>query len=712
MKEKNADSRYYVSGICCASEEVLLRKKLDALVGEGSYRYHVLTGELVIDKGVEEARLRSVITRAGFGIRNSRDNQDGDSLWARHGDAIVVAGAAVLALSGIIAQEMTGTSLLSRGMLLVSIVVGGWNVFPKAWRALRSGALDMNVLMTAAVGGALAIDEWAEGAAVIVLFGLSLALESYSIARTRRAVESLMESAPSETTVVRSGRRIVVPSAEVQPGEIVLLLPGERIALDGEVVEGSSEVNQAAITGESLPVLKGPGTEVYAGSLNQRGSLHVRVTRRFEGTLLSRMIHLVERSEEKRAPVQMFLERFAAVYTPAVFVLSVLTALVPPLIFSEPFADWFYRSLVLLVIACPCALVISTPVTIVSAITSAARRGVLIKGGLQLEKLSRTRVIAFDKTGTLTEGRPAVTDIIPFDGTKPEFLLTVAAALEDRSEHPVAAAVLVAADRAEVPFRQLSVEGFESFPGLGVRGVVNGERCFAGNLEFTRRHGAVSEVFEDRLAKLSAQGKTGLVVGGAAGPLGIIGVRDTPRSGGKEALARLRLSGIDQMALFSGDRVETVHALGEELNVNQVQGEMLPEAKVHAISNLQNEYGPVAMVGDGVNDAPAMAAATVGIAMGVSGADTTLETADVVLLSDDLNKLPMIFQLSRKAMNVVRQNIAIALAVKGVFLVLSMTGYATLWMAILADDGAALAVILNGLRLLIPEEGGDQLPVR
>lgn len=703
MKENASASRYYVSGICCASEEALLRKKLNSLVGEGRYRYHPMTGELVVEKRVEEEALRRVMTRAGFGIRNSRDTKDKRSFWERQREAILVACAALLAIGGIVAQEAAVPLLLARGALLGSIIVGGWNVFPKAWSAIRSGVLDMNVLMTVAVGGALAIDEWAEGAAVIVLFGLSLALESYSVARTRRAVESLMQSAPSETTVVRSGVKVVVPSEEVQQGDVVLLFPGERIALDGRVVAGSSEVDQAAITGESIPVLKESGAEVYAGSLNQRGSLEVEVTRRFEETLLARMIHLVERSEEKRAPVQLFLERFAAVYTPAVFTLSVLTALVPPLIFAEPFGVWFYRSLVLLVIACPCALVISTPVTIVSAITSAARKGVLIKGGLQLEMLSRTAAIAFDKTGTLTEGKPAVADVIPLHGTDPGRLLATAAALEERSEHPLAAAVLAAADRAEVEFRRVPVEQFQSVPGRGVRGVVNGEPCFVGNVRFARENGAVSDTLENDLRHLSSQGKTGIVVGGPTGPLGIIAMRDSVRAGAKDALKRLTMDGINQMAVLSGDRAETVRTLGEDLNVSHVQGDLLPEAKVAAIDNLRDTYGFVAMVGDGVNDAPAMAAASVGIAMGVSGADTTLERADVVLLSDDLNKLPMVFRLSRKAMRVVRQNIAIALVVKGVFLALSITGYATLWMAILADDGAALAVILNGLRLLIPE---------
>jgi Cd2+/Zn2+-exporting ATPase len=509
-----------------------------------------------------------------------------------------------------------------------------------------------------------------------------------------------MEAAPSETTVIRNGEEITVPSREVGPNEITVIRPGERIALDGIVTEGYSTVIQAAITGESTPMHAVPGSQVYAGSLNERGSLRIRVTNVFEDTILSRIIHLVEEAQQKRAPVQTFVERFARVYTPAVFTLAFLIAVVPPLLLQLSFEEWFYRGLVLLVIACPCALVISTPVTIVSAITHAARRGVLIKGGLHLEMVSKLRSLAFDKTGTLTKGKPNVTDVVPLNSFSREKTLQFAAALEYHSEHHLATAILTEAEKLSIPYETIRVENFESIPGMGIQATIDGRRYYLGNHRFCEERGYCSPTVEQQLEVFAREGKTGVVLGIEHEPIALIALSDTARTEGRATIASLRQSGIEHLVLLSGDNEAAARSLATDVGLTEWAAAQLPEQKLEAVENLKRRYGVVGMVGDGVNDAPALAAASVGIAMGVSGTDAALESADVVLMSDDIAKIPLVVSLSRRAMAIVKQNIALALLTKGLFLALSISGNATLWMAVLADDGAALAVILNGLRLL------------
>jgi Cd2+/Zn2+-exporting ATPase len=701
-----AREHYYVSGICCSTEESILRKKLDALVGPTNYTFNPLTGELVVRTSPGSEAVKEEIARSGFGIRESRGIVEEESGWMLSRERTLIVVAVILAGSGIVAEHSFAAPVLSRWLLGVAIVAGGWNVFRKAWHSLRSLSLDMNFLMTAAVIGAVAIDKWAEGAAVVILFGLSLVLESMSIRRTRQAVRSLMATAPPETTVIRDGKEHVVPSSAVGPGETILIRPGERIPLDGRVVAGKSTVNQAAITGESVAVGKEEGTEVFAGSLNERGSLRLEVTRGADDTLLARIVHLVEEAQQKKAPSQMFVERFARLYTPVVVVLASLTAIIPPIFFQASFDEWFYRSLVLLVIACPCALVISTPVTIVSAITRGARMGILIKGGRQLETLSKVSAIAFDKTGTLTQGSPRVTDVVPLNSLDRREALRLAAALEYHSEHHLASAVLAEAGMLSIPYGEVSVTHFESIPGRGVQGSIGGRRYYLGNHEFCEEKGFCSPKVEAALDTLAQQGKTGIVFGSDDEAFAVIGIRDVARSESAATVGKLRQAGIRHMALLSGDRPEAVGRLAEEVGLAHTHAAQLPGQKLQVIERMKQQYGSVAMVGDGINDAPALAAASVGIAMGVSGTDTALENADVVLMTDDLGKIPALIALSRKAMSVVKQNIGIALSLKAIFLGLSASGLATLWMAVLADDGAALIVILNGLRLLTfnPEE--------
>jgi Zn2+/Cd2+-exporting ATPase len=693
-------TRYLVSGVCCSTEEAVLRKRLDASLGAEGYEFNLLTLELRVNSTIAEQRVLKEIRRAGFDARSMNRALVEGSFWTRHRDGIITAAAAALTAAGILLEWLGNGRTAWRALLLLAIALGGRKIFLKAWAAVRTRALDMNVLMSIAVLGALAIDRWGEAAAVIVLFSFALMLETYSTSRTRKAVRSLLALSPAQCSVLRGGLEITLPAASVEQDEILLIRPGDRIPLDGVVVEGSSAVNQAAISGESGPAPKDPGSAVYAGSLNGFGQFKIRVTRRFEDTALAQIVHLIEESQQQRAPVQTLVDRFAKVYTPAVLAIAALVAVLPPLLLGQPAQTWFYRSLVLLVIACPCALVISTPVTLVSALTNAARRGILVKGGKHIESLNITHTMAIDKTGTLTEGRPRVTDLIPLDSLPREQVLKVVAAMEYHSEHHLAGALMAEAAKAGIDYMHLPVEDFEALPGRGIRASVNGVTYYLGNRRLGLDNGFWSPAVEQLQDRLVGEGKTAIVLGREGEALAMLAVRDTARSHSREAIAALQASGIRHLVMLSGDHESAARRVAEELGIEHASAGLLPEQKVAAVMELRKRYGNVVMVGDGINDAPALAAASTGIAMGIAGTDVSLEIADVVLMSDDLGRLPHLFLLSRKAMTIVRQNIALALGLKLAFLALSIAGVSTLWMALLADDGAAIAVIANGLRLL------------
>jgi Cd2+/Zn2+-exporting ATPase len=692
---------YLISGVCCSTEEAVLRRSLDRGLGKKRYHYNPTTCELHVPADVEHVRVLEQVRRAGFGARRSRDFAPEGTGWVRHRDAVVAGTAALLTAAGILLGHLGVPAEVLRALLLGAILLGGWKIAIKAFKALRSGTLDMNVLMSVAVLGALAIDRWAEGATVIVLFSVALMLETYSAARTRRAIRSMLQARPDQASVLTDEGEHPLPARQVVPGTRVRIRPGERIPVDGEVIEGVSSVDEAPITGESSPAEKSPGDQVFAGSINAWGSLEVRSTRAFEDTTLARIVHLIEAADRARAPVQQFVDRFARIYTPAVLALAAAVALLPPLVMGHPFGEWIYRGLVLLVIACPCALVISTPVSIVSALTNAARRGILIKGGVYLESLSRLRAVAFDKTGTLTEGRPRLTDIVVLDTMAEAELLRHVAALEEHSEHHLAGAVLREAALRNLQYGDLALESFEAMPGHGVRARINGAVFQVGSPRaFTGRPSLMSPEARAALRRLEEEGKSTLVVARQETVLGILAARDTVRERSRAVVEGLHRIGIVETVLLSGDRSASTARAAEETAVHSHRGELLPEEKVAEVEDLKRRHGVVAMVGDGVNDAPALAAASVGIAMGGSGTDTAMHTADVVLMGDAIERLPHLILVSRKAMAVIRQNIGLALGLKLLFLVLSLTGQATLWMAVLADDGAALAVILNGLRLL------------
>ena len=587
-------------------------------------------------------------------------------------------------------------------LFLASAAVGGWNFFPKGLRAARNLSLDMNFLMTVAILGATAIGELTEAASIAFLFSIAEVLEEYSVDRARGSIEALMELAPETAVVLRGGEEVTVAADEVRPGETVVVRPGVRVPADGVVVEGVSDVDQSPITGESMPVGKEEGDEVFAGTLNTGGWLRVRVERAAGETTFAKIVRLVEEAEARKAPSERFVEVFARYYTPAVTAAAVLLMVVPPLLLGAPFAVWFVRGLTLLVIACPCALVISTPVAVVSGVTAAARNGVLIKGGAHLEAMGRTRVVAFDKTGTLTRGEPEVTDVLALEGSgvDGEGVLALAAALEQRSEHPIGAAIVRAAAERGLMAGPRRVSGFEAMGGRGVRGLVDGAEHRVGLPELFERVAGDGAEGREALERLRSEGKTAVLVGRPGRVLGVIALADRPRPEAAEAVRRREAAGVRRTVMLTGDSRRTAEAIAAELGIDEVHAELLPEAKVERIRRLEEEHGPIAMVGDGVNDAPALAAAEVGVAMGVAGSDTALEAADVALMGDDLGRLEYLWTLSHRARGVVRQNIAVALVLKVALAVGVPFGAVSLVTAVLVGDmGASLAVIANALRL-------------
>ena len=589
---------------------------------------------------------------------------------------------------------------LSGLLFLAAAMAGAWNFVPKAWGALRAGVLDMHVLMALAVVGAAAIGEYMEAGAIAFLFSFAELLEGFAVERANASVRALMKLSPEVATVVRDGREVQVPADDVEPGEVVLVRPGERVPVDGTIVEGTSALNESAITGEALPVDRGPGESVYAGSIAHEGFLRIRSDRGASSSTISRMIRLVEEAERRRAPSERFVESFARVYTPAVTVAAALVILVPVLLFGGDFETWLLRGLTLLVIACPCALVISTPVSVVSAVTSAARNGVLIKGGESLERMGEVSVMAFDKSGTLTHGRAELAGMHVFENGPPGEALAIAAAAESRSEHPLAKAIVRAGRNAGLDFESRVVEGFEAVPGWGVRATVDG-------VPYAVKRAVQSDDLpaDAPLEAMRNEGQTVVLLGrevasGRTRPVALLALEDGPRSRLPELTEELRASGIDRIVVLSGDHEAAVRVVGEAAGVDEVRGGLEPAEKVSAVRDLEESFGAVAMVGDGVNDAPALAAASVGIALGAAASDAALETADVALMGDDLGRLPYLVNLARKSRRVIRQNIVAAIVLKTILAIGVPLGFVSLIVAVLVGDmGASLAVTANALRL-------------
>jgi Zn2+/Cd2+-exporting ATPase len=690
---------YLIHDLCCATEEQLIRKRLQRQPGIHGLEFNIISHKLTVQHSCSEESITKQLRDIGLpGINESAQPRTPGKAYGR----LLIwtgisAGLFVLALASMLLSFPTFVPPL---IFMASMAAGGWHIASKTWKAVRSFSLEMNALMTVAAIGAVALGQYAEGAAVILLFSVSLLLESMSIESTRQAIRSLMKLSPASAAVIRNGTESTVPLETIRVGEIVVVRPGERVPFDGTVSRGSSSVDEAPITGEPFPASKGPGDTVYAGSFNQLGALHITVSRVSADSTIARIIHVVEEAQTKKAPVQTMVEKFARVYTPAVFAFALAVAFVPPVVFGASFSDWCYRSLVLIVMACPCALVISTPVTLACAMTNAARNGILIKGGKHLEILAGVRAVAFDKTGTLTLGRPTVTDIVALHSLSSAEILRVAAAAEVHSEHHLADALLRNAQETGIRLTDLVTEDFTAITGKGVRTRLNGTTYVIGNHSLMEELGVCSPEVERELFALERMGKTVVVLADATRVLGLIAIADEIRSESKRAVHELHSAGIQHVALLTGDNERSASLLAGQLNVDSVQSGLLPEDKLAAIESMRKRYGATAMVGDGINDTPALAAADVGIAMGGIGSDVALETGNVILMSDNISRIVHGILLGKKALRIINQNVVLALLTKGVFLALGLFGWTSLWLAILADDGATLLVILNGLRAL------------
>ncbi|GAK12456.1 lead, cadmium, zinc and mercury transporting ATPase [Geomicrobium sp. JCM 19039] len=611
--------------------------------------------------------------------------------------------ASVLFFIGLINQTSFGEEhALSYSFFLLSMAVGGYSLFKTGLQNLTRLQFDMKTLMTVAVIGAIIIGEWTEGAIVVLLFAISEQLERFSMDKARQSIRSLMSIAPKKATILCQGKEMMLSVKDIEIGDILVVKPGEKLAMDGEVLRGHSSINQSAITGESIPVEKTTGDTVFAGTLNTEGYLEVKVTKRVKDTTLAKIIHLVEEAQAERAPTQSFIDRFAKYYTPAIMVVAGLVAVFPPLVMGGSWEAWVYQGLAVLVVGCPCALVISTPVAIVTAIGNAAKQGVLIKGGAYLEELGQIKAIAFDKTGTLTKGEPSLTDYYNLSTEMDYTILQWVTAIESYSQHPLAGAIIRHAQQEQIDYHNVIVDNFSSVTGKGVRANVNGRSIWIGNRQLFDHQANInlSEEVNTIVNELQTNGKTVMVMSDTDKILAVIGVSDEARDQSKSVINTLHSIGIKHTVMLTGDDKKTAQAIAMKLGVTNVHAELMPDDKLTSIKELRETYGNVAMVGDGVNDAPALAASSVGIAMGGAGTDTALETSDVALMGDDLEKLPYTVSLSRRALTIIKQNIALSLGLKAIALLLVIPGWLTLWIAILSDMGATLLVTLNSLRLL------------
>ena len=714
--------RFKIEGLDCPDCAASLEKAAQALPEVAQAQLIFTASELLVtpkDGATVEPAIKSLAESLGYeaalvGAKAQPEGQDVRAWLRRHRRDLSMAAGGLLMLLAFVLGLLGAPQIVGRVLYGAAIVIGGIYVAKAGWAALWTAhTLDMNALMTIAALGAMVVGEFAEGAMTIFLFSIGELLESYSADRARNAIRKLMELAPDEATVLRDGQEVRVRVEELRLGERILVRPGERVPMDGRILQGRSALNQAPITGESLPVEKGEGEEVFAGSINGYGALQVEVTRLAQDSTIARVTRLVEQAQAERAPSQRFVDRFARLYTPIVVGLAAGVALLPPLLGLGSFSTWLYRALVLLVIACPCALVISTPVTIVSALARAARAGVLIKGGRHLEELGWLRVIAFDKTGTLTQGKPQVVGGAcelhadsSHECTVCQDLLAKAAAVEGHSEHALAQAVLDQARAEGVQAVYPAAEDVSATPGMGIEGLVDGHTILVGSHAFCHANGGDGGQLCAQVSEAEGKGQTVVVIKDqCCNSACYLAISDSLRAGVPETLAEVKHAGVERTVMLTGDNPFIAEAIAQKAGIDELHAGLLPEDKVRVVEALQERYGRVAMVGDGVNDAPAMAKASVGIAMGAAGSDTALETADVALMNDDLSRLPFAIRLSRRAARIVRANIAFSLLIKLVFLALAIGGISTLWLAVLADTGASLVVTLNGLRMLAFREG-------
>lgn len=700
----------------CAEEIATLKKEISPIPGVQDLSFDLLNARMVVnhdDSRITRDKLIEAVNRTGMRaepFENANSSDKDATPWQRWGRTYMTSLSALFLVAGFLSHAYSSgvgealggdtqrVPILTISLYFISVITGAWFVVPKALFALKRFRPDMNFLMTVAVMGAMAIGEWFEAATVSFLFAVSLALESWSVSRARRAVAALMELTPPKARVIgANGNEELVDVASVQLGARVIIKPGEKIPLDGRIVSGSSAVNQAPITGESMPVEKKVGDEVFAGTINEDGAIEIETIKIASNSTLSKIIKMVEEAQSKRSQSEQWVEKFARIYTPSVMALAILIAVLPPL-FGASWSVWLYQSLVLLVIACPCALVIATPVSIVAALTSAARNGVLVKGGVYIELAGKIKAIALDKTGTLTEGKPAVTIVVPLSGHTEKELLIIATAIELRSEHPLARAIVQFAKAKGI--EATPVENYQAIKGKGATALLQGKNVWVGSHRYLEERGEETTEMHQKLEELSAEGQSVVVIGEEGHVCGFISLADKVREDSRIAIANLKELGITPIVMLTGDNIPTGRAIGAATGVDEVRAELLPEDKVRAIEELVDKHKIVAMVGDGVNDAPALARSSLGIAMGAIGTDAALETADIALMKDDLSRLPWLIKHSRRMLNIIRQNIFTSLAVKALVFALTFFGLGSLWGAIAADMGVSLLVVSNALRLL------------
>lgn len=634
-----------------------------------------------------------------------RDDQENDE-QVRSKESFIKRNIALIISLGfilvaVISQLSLGEDhLLTKALYILAIIIGGFDLFKEGFSDLIKLDFSMESLMTIAIIGAAFIGEWAEGSIVVILFAISEALERFSMDKARQSIRSLMDIAPKEALIRRNNVEQLVSVDKIDIDDIMIIKPGQKIAMDGLVINGHSSVNQAAITGESVPVEKQLDDEVFAGTLNEEGVLEVKVTKKVTDTTIAKIIHLVEEAQGERAPAQAFVDKFAKYYTPFIIIMALLIVVVPPLFFGGDWNKWLYQGLSILVVGCPCSLVISTPVSIVSAIGNAAKNGVLVKGGVYLEEIGHLRAIAFDKTGTLTKGKPVVTDFIATSSETDINYLSIISSLESLSQHPLASAILNEADKTNVDYKSIQIEDFQSITGKGLTGIHQNIRYYIGSPKLFSASVIEETAVKVQYRQFQEQGKTAMYFGTDEQILGVIAVADEVRDSSAAVISELHKLSIEHTIMLTGDNTKTAESIGKQLGVTEIKGDLMPQEKLDSIKALRTTYNKVAMVGDGINDAPALAASTVGIAMGGAGTDTALETADVALMGDDLQKLPFIVRLSRQTLKVIKQNITFSLGIKLLALLLVIPGWLTLWIAIVADMGATLLVTLNGLRLM------------
>lgn len=692
-----------VTNMDCADE---IKAINEALKVEGIFKVQAnlisSTVQIIHSPEIKPHFLKEKIETTVVRVVNEAHSQTQDQNRNRR---LIVAISGLWLLGGLALQWSGQITFIKKSLFFLSILFGGSLVFPKAFTSLKRKSLDINVLMTIATIGAVAIQEFSEAAAVVFLFSLSELLESLSVQRARRAIKELLKISPQKAFIIESDSKIYeIDVSQVQLSQVVRVRAGESIPLDGIVTSGESAVNQAPLTGESVPVLKTVGEPVFAGTINQDGSLDIKVTKLFSDSKISQVLKLIEDAQSQRAVSQKFVDQFAQVYTPTVMFLAILTFVLPPLFFHGDWNEWLYKALVLLVIACPCALVLSTPVSIVSSLTALARRGVLIKGGAFLETVGKIKALAIDKTGTLTEGKPTVVEVIPVNGTSEMKILEIAKSLESHSTHPLAQAIVRYGDSKQIATQ--SVEKFTNVTGRGVEAIINDHHYLLGNHRYAHESGICTPELEQVLKSLEEQTFSVIIVGHKphgdcnGEVMGVIALGDKIKNNCVQSLIDLRKADIKNIVVLSGDNQKTVSAIGKLLDLNEVYGDLLPEDKVNHIEKLKVQYQTVAMIGDGINDAPAMAKSSIGIAMGFAGSDTAIETADMTLMTDDLTSIATAIEAGRRTLSVIKFNITFSLITKIIFLVLTFSGFSNLWLAVAADTGASIIVILNSLRLL------------